>query len=296
MKRITFVLLAAGVFVAGCQQPPVTRFAHGKLKLDVSGKIIAAPADKTAAVFEPAPDTYYTLDTPTPQIMLKVRVVSPRRTHLRSFGLWFGGGRFYRPTGVTDTTSRSGAFALTVGVKGGSRRGSGRTQHVHGPSCETGKCLAGGTTGTGAGTGAGVTFPFIGAGGSTVTSAKILFAPKIVALNDFREAYFVITVIPHITAEQNASQIVFVPLVVVSEVAEDIRPDPSKAPTSTVLVTTDNKIILDGLVTDEVKAKTKIPLLGDLPLIGGLFRSTTTAKEKTEVLIFLKPYVVMERE
>jgi general secretion pathway protein D len=36
----------------------------------------------------------------------------------------------------------------------------------------------------------------------------------------------------------------------------------------------------------------KIPLLGDIPLLGALFRRKITEKAKTELIIFLTPYVV----
>ena len=37
-----------------------------------------------------------------------------------------------------------------------------------------------------------------------------------------------------------------------------------------------------------------MPFLGDLPLMGYLFKTTTKASEKTELLIFLTPRVVKE--
>jgi type IV pilus assembly protein PilQ len=40
---------------------------------------------------------------------------------------------------------------------------------------------------------------------------------------------------------------------------------------------------------------TKIPFLGDLPMIGALFRTTTTSSTKTELLIFITPRIVNER-
>jgi type IV pilus assembly protein PilQ len=40
---------------------------------------------------------------------------------------------------------------------------------------------------------------------------------------------------------------------------------------------------------------TKLPFLGDLPLIGALFRNTTTSSRKTELLVFITPRIVNER-
>jgi len=53
--------------------------------------------------------------------------------------------------------------------------------------------------------------------------------------------------------------------------------------------------IIGGLVShDETVAKDKVPLLGDLPLIGHAFRSESTSTQKREVIIVLTPYVLPE--
>jgi len=44
----------------------------------------------------------------------------------------------------------------------------------------------------------------------------------------------------------------------------------------------------------ETESVEKIPLLGDLPLLGGLFKRTLTDKSKTELLIFLTPQVASD--
>jgi len=52
-------------------------------------------------------------------------------------------------------------------------------------------------------------------------------------------------------------------------------------------------VVIGGLMSDEETELTrKIPLLGDIPAIGALFRRTIKKKEKTELLIFLTPHVV----
>ncbi|GAF82395.1 unnamed protein product, partial [marine sediment metagenome] len=40
----------------------------------------------------------------------------------------------------------------------------------------------------------------------------------------------------------------------------------------------------------------KVPLLGDIPIIGLLFRKTTTVIEKTSLLIFITPHVIRSPE
>ncbi len=51
--------------------------------------------------------------------------------------------------------------------------------------------------------------------------------------------------------------------------------------------------IIGGLVSkDSVEVQKKVPLLGDLPIIGNLFKSKTNTREKREVIIVITPYVL----
>ena len=56
-------------------------------------------------------------------------------------------------------------------------------------------------------------------------------------------------------------------------------------------------IVLGGLIKDDKSVVvSKVPILGDIPLIGLLFRYKQTIKHKTELLIFITPYVVSSDE
>jgi len=62
---------------------------------------------------------------------------------------------------------------------------------------------------------------------------------------------------------------------------------------TTVSVNDGETIVLGGIMRTTVNATTnKIPLLGDIPILGQLFRSTSKEKEKTELLVFLTPHIV----
>jgi general secretion pathway protein D len=62
----------------------------------------------------------------------------------------------------------------------------------------------------------------------------------------------------------------------------------------TVVVTPDGQtIVIGGLMrNDSGEVTTKIPILGDIPLIGNLFKHKVTSDSKTELLIFLTPHVI----
>jgi general secretion pathway protein D len=54
-------------------------------------------------------------------------------------------------------------------------------------------------------------------------------------------------------------------------------------------------IVLGGIMRTEVRANTKkLPILGDIPLLGNLFKSTSRQDVKTELLVFLRPVVVRD--
>ncbi len=67
-----------------------------------------------------------------------------------------------------------------------------------------------------------------------------------------------------------------------------------KRSADTVVVTPDGQtVIIGGLIQDsKSEAETKIPFLGDIPLLGNLFKRKVTTDGKTELLIFLTPHVI----
>ena len=63
-----------------------------------------------------------------------------------------------------------------------------------------------------------------------------------------------------------------------------------------VLVENGGTVVIGGIYTqDESDVTDKVPFLGDVPLLGNLFRSKSKTAIKTELLIFLTPKVVSER-
>jgi general secretion pathway protein D len=54
-------------------------------------------------------------------------------------------------------------------------------------------------------------------------------------------------------------------------------------------------IVLGGIIRSTVSSKVrKVPILGDLPILGELFKSSSKTKQKTELLVFLTPRVVRD--
>ena len=62
---------------------------------------------------------------------------------------------------------------------------------------------------------------------------------------------------------------------------------------STVLVEDGSIIVIGGLLQDKYSGgQDKVPLLGDIPGVGALFRSDTRSRQKTNLMVFLRPVVL----
>ncbi|NWF76019.1 MAG: type II secretion system secretin GspD [Nitrospirae bacterium] len=78
----------------------------------------------------------------------------------------------------------------------------------------------------------------------------------------------------------------------------NIGPTTTKRSTKTTVVVKDNQtVVIGGLMEErEEESLNKIPILGDIPLLGWLFKNKTVEKSKTNLLVFLTPHIVRESE
>lgn len=64
---------------------------------------------------------------------------------------------------------------------------------------------------------------------------------------------------------------------------------------TTVLVEDQEVVVLGGLIDDSLhETQTKVPLLGDIPLLGSLFRYSTASKIKRNLMVFIKPVIIRD--
>ncbi|MFP1462302.1 hypothetical protein ACLB1E_11430 [Escherichia coli] len=64
---------------------------------------------------------------------------------------------------------------------------------------------------------------------------------------------------------------------------------------TTVLANDGELIVLGGLMDDQAgESVAKVPLLGDIPLIGHLFKSTADKKEKRNLMVFIRPTILRD--
>lgn len=64
---------------------------------------------------------------------------------------------------------------------------------------------------------------------------------------------------------------------------------------TTVMVKDGETLSIGGLLRDDdIRSVTKVPLLGDLPIIGGFFRRNKTTRDRSEIVILLTPTIITQ--
>jgi general secretion pathway protein D len=119
---------------------------------------------------------------------------------------------------------------------------------------------------------------------------------------EYKDVGIVLNILPRITHDES------VQLQVHQEVQE-VQPSATPQATTnnptfttrevdtTVLVDDQNILVLGGLIqTKNTKTVNKVPILGDIPLFGHLFKSTSAVNNKSTLMIFLRPVIMRDAE
>jgi len=108
----------------------------------------------------------------------------------------------------------------------------------------------------------------------------------------FRDAGLSLRVTPQITPD---NRVVLDLVVTQDSLAAGGNAIDTNSVTTQVLVNNGDTLVLGGVYrTESVTTVDKTPLLGDLPVLGTLFRRTSSSEEKTELLIFITPKLVQD--
>lgn len=113
----------------------------------------------------------------------------------------------------------------------------------------------------------------------------------------FKKAVLSLTVTPHITPDDRIILDLLVTQDTVSDVSNGQAPaiDTQRIGTQ-VLVNNGETIVLGGIYQQSIiSTVSKVPVLGDIPYFGWLFRNSNNFNEKKELLIFVTPRIVTER-
>lgn len=112
----------------------------------------------------------------------------------------------------------------------------------------------------------------------------------------FRKANLRLEVTPQITPEGNVILDVDVSRDAVGQLTNAGYAIDTRHVKTQVLVEDGGTVVIGGIYEQYERNRTdKVPLLGDIPILGYLFRSTSRSNDRTELLVFLTPRIVTDK-
>jgi general secretion pathway protein D len=115
---------------------------------------------------------------------------------------------------------------------------------------------------------------------------------------EYRDVGTVLTITPHISKDRLVRLNISLEVKNVSSTSLDLQPTTGVRTIDTTAIVKDtNTIVIGGLIDDKTSiSEFKVPLLGDIPILGWLFKSRSTSREKTNLFVFLTPRVVQTQQ
>ena len=268
------------------------------------------------------------LDTPRAQVMIEAAIVEVTMGASSSLGVEMAGGDQRGNSAPLVSTSLNGVISGLLA--GAITDGDSRIDVLEGLATLTSPTLAGARINT-----EGVSFGAIVNAIANNSDANLLSTPSILTLDNQEAKILVGREVPFRTGSFSTTgdgtsnpfttvnrQDVGVELVVTPHVFEnnDVRMEVSQNITNvlnttvggtafadvvtskrtietTVLAANGQTIVLGGLIQDDINnTNNRVPVLGKIPLLGALFRSTSKERTKTNLLVFLRPTILQSTE
>ncbi|MDX9752279.1 MAG: type IV pilus secretin PilQ family protein, partial [Flavobacteriales bacterium] len=314
---------------SGSSTSDTTRF------LSERGSAIAEPRTNqlfvtdTPAKLEEVRKLLLTLDVPVRQVMIEARIVEARDTFGRSLGVRLGGGDLRANKGGDGGYSIGGGNRAAWGTNysnATNSAGFGDAVNVGGNFVNLPASLSNVT-----GVGSFALSIFNSAANRFLTlelsameadgQGKVVSSPRLITADQTKALIEQGTEYPYsVTAPNGATTIAFKKAVLKLEVVPQITPEgniildldvnkDSRGESTTqgvaidtkhiktqVLVENGGTVVIGGIFEmEETNQENKIPLLGDVPIMGNLFKSRTKESSKREMLVFITPKVITDR-
>jgi len=121
-------------------------------------------------------------------------------------------------------------------------------------------------------------------------------APNGATVIAFKKAVLKLEVTPQITPEGNIIMDLDVNKDSPGEILLNVRAINTKKVKTQVLVENGGTVVIGGIFEiEETDGETKVPFLGDVPIVGNLFKTTNKESKKREMLVFITPKVITDR-
>ena len=111
----------------------------------------------------------------------------------------------------------------------------------------------------------------------------------------FKPAVLELAVTPYITPDDRIVMDLEVKKDAVGQLFNNIPSVDTKKVSTQVLVDNGDTIVLGGIFEQTIRTTVdKVPFIGDIPIVGNLFKRTVRQDDKTELLIFVTPKIVKD--
>jgi len=276
--------------------------------------------------FESIDNAIAKLDVPIPQILIEVEMLDVSKTTADQMGITYG-ATLMSFTGAQEATNFPfGIGRGIVSTSGGSSSSSSSSSSTGVSSSNSGPITSGSFNSSPSGPTAVLNFL------STSNDSRTLARPRILTLNNQTAQIEIstdqaISVEPNSSTSSTNTVTTYTIERVTTGVVLKVTPqanlltreitlavspkvisaNPSKVSTTTNLVydpetegsdsmlklKDGQTMMIGGLMREDTQNdKTKLPFLGDLPLIGAAFRSSNKTKDQRELIIFLTPHII----
>jgi len=273
------------------------------------------------------------LDVPVRQVLIEARIVEASDDWGRSLGVKLGGVDLRAQQGGTPGYSTGGNSRVAIGanyaaVQGTTNQPGGNlsnTTFVSLPAATTG-ALAGGASSFAISLFNSAANRFLNLEIDALEAdnmGRVISSPHVVTADQTKALISQGTQIPYNSATSSgATSVSFQNAVLSLEVTPQITPEgnvildlnihkdtpnttlassagipiDTKQVQTQVLVENGGTVVIGGIYTlDESESVQKVPLLGDIPVLGHLFKNNAKTATKTEMLVFITPKVLTEK-
>jgi general secretion pathway protein D len=111
---------------------------------------------------------------------------------------------------------------------------------------------------------------------------------------EYKDVGVTLKITPQINQERFVRLKIFQEVIKLKKGAEEFRPTTLKRSAETTVIVKDkNAVVIGGIIGESTEKGTyKVPCLGDIPGLGWLFKSISRTRNKTNLFVFLTPYII----
>ena len=327
-------LIPVSYATAGELSPRAEELISDRGSVSVDGRTNVIIATDERSVLDQIEELVRSLDTQTPQVLIEARIVEATSTYARHVGIQWGGD-FISSTATGNSTGLAwpnsiglagGATDQNAPLMGLSTVGGSQVN----PNFAVNLPAA---VGTGSGGALGLTLGSVANNANLnirlsaledTGTLRIISSPRILTLDNrqahieqgtmipysqvsaqgvqtaFQEAKLNLTVTPHVTADGGVMMKIKLTRDEPDFAQTGARGDPTilKREAETELLIMDgHTAVIGGIYTRNTGVNyNQIPLLGDIPVIGWLFKARRDSDRRSELLIFITPRIVNRAE